>query len=180
MVSDKIIQQVLFAKLNSFSDSQDLFSFTRDIFNARLQNYISETHKWLETAILGEIGNNTFDHNFQFEQERPRGVYFNTSFAKDFVVLSDFGMGIKSSLQKTKPDLASDLEAVTTAFTKRISGRHPELRGNGLKFVLESLKENNWNMYFQSGTGICKIENGKHCFINSKSNIPGCLAILEF
>jgi len=33
------------------------------------------------------------------------------------------------------PELSTDEEAVRTAFTKVVSGRAPESRGNGLKFV---------------------------------------------
>ena len=180
MIPEQVIQQVIQKKLNSYSDTKEFFSSTRDIFNARLQSYIAKSKKWLESAIIGEIGNNTFDHNFQFEPDFPRGVYFNDMFLNDFIVLSDFGMGLKNSLLKIIPTLETDLDAVTIAFTQRVSGRHPELRGNGLKFVLKNLKDNNWNMYFQSGTGICKIARGKHMFIESKLKIPGCLAILTF
>jgi hypothetical protein len=96
----------------------------------------------LEAAIIGEIGNNTFDHNFVFENEYPRGVYGNFSYCNKYTVLADFGRGIKQSLLDVLPSLKSDVEAVETAFTKRISGRSPEQRGNGLKFVSETIQQN--------------------------------------
>ena len=40
-----------------------MFSKTRDVFQARLYIYISRTNKYLESAVIGEIGNNTYDHN---------------------------------------------------------------------------------------------------------------------
>lgn len=40
-----------------------MFSKTRDVFQARLDTYISRTNKYLESAVIGEIGNNTYDHN---------------------------------------------------------------------------------------------------------------------
>ena len=72
------------------------------------------------------------------------------------------------------------LEAVKIAFTKRISGRSPEQRGNGLKFVSETIQQNNWYLYFQSGSGSCLIDGKKVNFIEKSPTITGCLAILNF
>ena len=70
-------------------------------------------------------------------------------------------------------------QAVETAFTKRISGRSPEQRGNGLKFVSEAVQQNKWHLYFQSGSGSCSIdENGMK--FSEKEALTGCLAIIDF
>ena len=71
------------------------------------------------------------------------------------------------------------VEAVETAFTKRISGRSPEQRGNGLKFVSEKIQDNNWHLYFQSGSGSCSIDRHGINFFEKMPSITGCLAILD-
>lgn len=142
----------------SSEKNTDLFCTTRDIFQARLDSFISRTGQYLLSAVVGEIGNNTFDHNWAYAEGQARGTYFNTDY-KGYIVLADFGRDLKNSLSVVK-NCDSDMEAVKTAFTEHISGRAPEQRGNGLKFVLESVKEKVWSLYFQSGNACCIIENG--------------------
>ncbi len=91
----------------------------------------------------------------------------------------DFGCGIKNSLSKVKKNIKSDFEALKIAFTQIISGRAPEQRGNGLKFVLNSVVENQWNMYFQSGDAYCIIDKSGYSFGNAMQNYNGCFCILK-
>jgi len=179
MIDKSIIDEVISDMLAFFNGNGEFFSETRDVFTARMQSYILETKKYLEAAILGEIGNNTFDHNFLFENNHPRGVYCNLSYKQKYAVLADFGMGVKQSLLSVLPSISSDLEAVETAFTKKISGRSPEQRGNGLKFVSETIQQNNWHLYFQSGSGTCSIDGSGISFLEKPFSINGCLAILD-
>lgn len=72
------------------------------------------------------------------------------------------------------------LEAIETAFTKRVSGRSPEQRGNGLKFVTETIQQNNWHLYFHSGTGSCSIDNKGVKFSQRDVSLIGCLAAIDF
>jgi len=180
MISEAIVDSVISEMLGGFNENGEYFSKTRDIFTARLQSYIIETKNYLEAAIIGEIGNNTFDHNFVFEKKFPGGVYCNLSYRQEYVVLADYGMGVRRSLLSVLPAITSDLEAVEIAFTKRISGRSPEQRGNGLKFVSETIRQNNWHFYFQSGNGSCLIDRQQVEFIEKASSTTGCLAILNF
>lgn len=106
----------------------DYFCLTRDIFQARLDSYISHTGQYLLSAVK---------------------------------------------------KCESDLEAIKVAFTEQISGRAPEQRGNGLKFVLESVKEKKWSLYFQSGVACCIIENGNVEFLEGNDKFPGCVAVLK-
>jgi hypothetical protein len=78
------------------------------------------------------------------------------------------------------PSLGSDVEAVETAFTKKISGRHPEQRGNGLKFVASTIQKNDWHLFFQSGYGSCSIDHAGIRFFEAPSAVIGCLAIINF
>jgi hypothetical protein len=144
-----------------------------------LESFISGTNKYLEAAIIGEIGNNTFDHNFIFKNIYQKGVYCNYNFQEKYVLVADYGRGIKASLIQVVPKIQDDLEAIKIAFTEKISGRSPEQRGNGLKFVSETIQNNNWDLYFQSGNGYCRINKDGIKYSNSNVSIVGCLAIID-
>lgn len=162
------------------SHNTEYISKTRDIFSARLESYISSSQKYLEAAILGELGNNTFDHNINFNEPFERGVYFNTEYKNGLVIVADFGRGLLDSLRQTQTHLNNDEDAIKTAFLERVSGRFPESRGNGLKFVLESLIENKWEMFYKSGTASVSVSGGKYSFQKDRTEYKGCLAILRF
>jgi hypothetical protein len=180
MIEKNTIRRAIEAMENGLEKEKGCFSITRDVFTARLESFIIDTNKYLEAAVIGEIGNNTFDHNFTFKNRYQKGVYCNYHFQERYVVLADYGRGIKESLLQVMPNIQNDLEALEIAFTKRISGRSPEQRGNGLKFVSETIQNNQWGLYFQSGNGCCFInKNGIECS-NSHTCISGCLAILNF
>ena len=180
MIQSDIIKAVINEKQERFQNAPEYFSPTRDIFTARMQSFILEGKKYLEAAVIGEIGNNTFDHNFTFDANAPRGVYCNFSYRDKYIVIADYGKGITNSLLPVLPEIRSDIEAVETAFTKRISGRSPEQRGNGLKFVSESVRQNNWHLFFQSGSGTCAIDKNGLSFSESAVYAGGCLAVICF
>lgn len=173
-----ILELLKIIETASLSKDTGSFCSSRDIFQARLDSYILHSEQYLPAAIIGEIGNNTFDHNWDFAKDHSRGTYLNLDYS-GYIVLADFGRGLKNSLSTVK-SCNSDLEAIKTAFTEHISGRAPEQRGNGLKFVCESVKEKNWTLYFQSGTACCIIENGNVTYKETAFSIMGCLAILHF
>ena len=180
MIEEEVFKAVIADMQNCFKWNDANFSSTRDVFTARIQSYILETKKYLEAAIIGEIGNNTFDHNFIFENDCPRGAYCDLSYRQKYMVLADYGKGIKGSLISVLPSIGSDLQAIEAAFTKRVSGRFPEQRGNGLKFVSRVIQENNWHLYFHSGTGFCSIDRAGIKFFKSPISLTGCLAIINF
>ncbi len=163
----------------SLTKDTDLFCTSRDIFQARVDSFVIKTGKYMESAVMGEIGNNSFDHNWEYAEGHMRGTYFNLAFCDEYVVLADFGRGVRKSLSNVI-DLSSDLDAVTVGFTKQISGRLPEQRGNGLKFVAETVKNKGWSMYFQTGDACCIIDEGHLSFANADDSITGCMAILKF
>ena len=178
---DKTLVETVVSEMNDcFKKNDGCFSKTRDVFTARLQSFVLETEKYLESAIIGEIGNNTFDHNFGFNTVYPKGVYCNMVYKQRYTVLADYGKGVRQSLLLVLPSITSDLEAVEIAFTKRISGRSPEQRGNGLKFVSEMIQQNNWHFYFQSGLGSCSIDKKGIKFLEKEISVIGCLAIIDF
>ena len=95
----------------------------------------------LIVAMAGEIGNNSFDHNLGNWPDIP-GTFFGYDIHKRNIVLADRGLGILATLKRVKPELITDGEALRVAFTEVISGRSPESRGNGLKFVRKIVSEN--------------------------------------
>lgn len=178
--TDECIATII-AKIENASKNKDeqYFCKYRDALQARVDTFALQEKKYLVAAIIGEIGNNTFDHNWDFAKGHSRGTYLNLYEYKNTAVLADFGRGVKKSLEKVYK-AKDDTDAVKIAFTEQISGRAPEQRGNGLKFVLESVKKKTWDLYFQSGTGCCIIRHGDVSFESSDIDVLGCLAILVF
>ncbi|PIP51596.1 hypothetical protein COZ61_00895 [Candidatus Berkelbacteria bacterium CG_4_8_14_3_um_filter_33_6] len=161
---------------------------TRDIFQARLDkirlNFESKPEINLDIlysliAIIGEIGNNAYDHNLGKWRDMM-GIYFDVDFENKTIVVADRGQGILSSIQKVKPETKNDLEALKVAFTEVISGRYPEKRGNGLKFVTKVSKDLGIQINLHSGNAVAKIENKKLSFENSDQTINGVLAIIKY
>jgi hypothetical protein len=95
-------------------------------------------------------------------------------------VLGDFGRGRKVSLIQVLPNITDDFEALEIAFTRKISGRYPEQRGNGLKFVSNTIQCNKWSLFFQSGNAYCLTDKDGIKYLNSATSILGCLAIINF
>ena len=124
-----------------------MFSKTRDIFQARVDTYVSRTSRYLESAVIGELGNNTFDHNLDYDGNHLKGAFFSYNDIGDFVILADFGEGVKKTISRVK-NVADDLEAIRLVFTEHISSRSLENRGNDLKFVSEAITEHAWQLFF--------------------------------
>lgn len=164
----------------SVSFALESFAKFRDIFNACLDAFISCTNQYLVAAIIGEIGNNTFDHNYVYQSGKPKGVYFLHDEKVNVAVLADYGSGIRTTLSRIKHGIASDKDALQIAFTQMISGRAPEQRGNGLKFVCKTICERSWNLYFHLGAAFAAIQNGKITFCESNCTVSGCLAIVHW
>lgn len=167
----------------------DNYCETRDIFIARLDSLRLRLEKKLKNidtvsllvAITGEIGNNSFDHNIGAWRDIP-GIYFSYDLEQEIIVLADRGQGVKKTIRKIKPNIKDDLEALKIAFTEIISGRSPEQRGNGLKFVVEIIKNNNFELYFHSGKATTEIHTPdyKLNFDKNDKNIKGTIAIISY
>jgi len=122
-------------------------SETRDVFQGRLSKF-KDLKKSLQSDNLlaliistaGEIGNNSFDHNMGQWSDVP-GCFFTFQISGEFlwVVIADRGQGIFKSLSKVDASIKNDDVALKIAFEKQISGRSPEKRGNGLKYVLNNI-----------------------------------------
>jgi len=169
--------------------SADYYCQTQDIFKARLdriaiefeQNPAVKNLVSLIIAVAGEIGNNSFDHNFGNWPDVP-GIFFACDANKRIIVLADRGVGIKSTLSRIRPNLKDDKESLLTAFTERISGRSPEQRGNGLKFVNNIATENPIGVSLQSGLAVAEIarQNGRLRINLTDKHIRGVLAVITY
>ncbi len=168
-------------------NNQDFYCSARDIFQFRnerilktlFDNGVNESLSYLLIAAIGEIGNNSFDHNLGKWRDVP-GVYFKVDMGQRLVMLGDRGQGVFATLNKIRPDIENDKEALHIAFTEIVSGRSPERRGNGLKFVKKVLVENNLKLLFYSGRGLCEIKNQQVFFTIIEKNILGTVVIIEF
>ncbi|OGK21296.1 hypothetical protein A3C23_02190 [Candidatus Roizmanbacteria bacterium RIFCSPHIGHO2_02_FULL_37_13b] len=166
----------------------DIYSQTRDVFQARLESFQSALSRItpinivsLVTAIAGEIGNNSFDHNLGNWPDIP-GVLFSYSIRDRKVALADRGQGILTTLKRVRPNLVSSSEAIKMAFTETISGRYPESRGNGLKFVRSIIVKNPFSLCFQTGNAqlYLKYNDVELNIKQTETIINGCYAIINF
>src|SRR3989344_3008127 len=135
----------------------------------------------LIVAVAGEIGNNSFDHNLGNWPDIP-GTFFAYDIHKRNIVLADRGLGVLATLKRVKIELNTDQEALRVAFTEVISGRAPENRGNGLKFVRKIVSENPIGLVFRTGDAelIMAKESNELDIRPSAEPFRGCLALITF
>lgn len=168
--------------------SPEVYCQTRDVFQARLERLQSRLSKIMPigivsliVAVAGEIGNNSFDHNLGNWPDIP-GIFFSYAIRNRKVVLADRGQGILTTLKRVRPKLTSSSEAMKVAFTETVSGRYPETRGNGLKFVKSIIVKNPFLLYFQTGNAQLYLKKGDDQLNieQAKSIIKGCFAVISF
>ena len=124
----------------------------------------------------------SFDHNLGNWPDIP-GLYFSYDLDRRIIVLADRGVGIKSTLLRVRPEMKDDIEALTVAMTEFVSGRTPEQRGNGLKFVRTVAMQNPIGIALQSGVAIATIEkdNPKKLKVTLADRfVRGVLARIEY
>lgn len=134
---------------------------------------------YMLSAITGEIGNNSFDHNIGNWPDVP-GVFFGYLFDESArcIVLADRGQGVLKTLERVRPDLQNDIQALRLAFTEKISGRAPEDRGNGLKFVKENVRGCAFHLEFFSGSACARLNESAE-FSEEGEHFHGCLAVIS-
>lgn len=139
------------AKANEATEPPaEFYCKTSDVWQGRLSKTDAELVRRgfnvevarLFTAAIGEVGDNCFAHNSPGWVDIP-GCWFEQVNDKNSIhyIIADRGRGIFMSLRTVKPSLQSYKEALLTALTERITGRAPENRGNGLKFVMSVLAQ---------------------------------------
>lgn len=135
----------------------------------------------LITAVVGEIGNNSFDHNIGNWPDMP-GIFFGHDARRKKIILADRGQGILATLSRIRPTLQSHRDALTVAFTEILTARAPEHRGNGLKFVRKVVTENNMKLAYQTGDACLVLPSYDANLHISKcgTSIMGCFAVLSY
>lgn len=166
----------------------DVYCQTRDVFAARLEKLqsvlkdkVSMSALSLLSAVVGEIGNNSFDHNLGNWPDIP-GIFFSCDVRIRTIVLADRGQGILTTLKRVKPQLHTASEALRVAFTETLSGRQPEARGNGLKFVRSVIVGNPFTLSFQTDNAQLDLKQHDHDIVIQQAEIPirGCFATIGF
>ncbi|MFA5975247.1 MAG: winged helix-turn-helix domain-containing protein [Elusimicrobiota bacterium] len=151
---------------------------TREVFTGRLPhlksfiiNGLPEDLLPLVISTVAEVGNNSFDHNLGQWRDVP-GCWFESQVTGRhlWICITDRGQGIFQSLIKVYPTLANEQDALNAAFETIISGRSPERRGNGLKFV-----KNNLSM--TPGGGVACISGTGRVFYGEQGE--KCIALLD-
>ena len=172
-----------------FSLPAGLYCADRSVFKARLsrleallmQRSVAGSRYSLVTSIVGEIGNNSFDHNLGNWPDMP-GTFFGYALNAQKIVLADRGQGILTTLKRVRPDLGNDRDALKTAFTEQVSGRAPEARGNGLKYVRGVVGGSGMNLLFRSGRATLSVSGraGALNIAETADILRGCLAVIEY
>ncbi len=151
---------------------------TRDALAARLPRLQRFTSEGLDPKLLplviacaGELGNNAFDHNLGNWRDVPGCWLQAETVGKQlWLCVADRGQGVWRSLSRALPQLADDQAALEAAFEQQISGRAPEKRGNGLKFVRKAIEAEPLR-----GLGAC---SGKG-FVSLGGLGEGCVGVLR-
>lgn len=137
---------------------------SRDQFDGRLGRFISmfqhfgldENEAKRATSVIGELGNNTFDHNLGNWPTDIGGCIIAAqnypNFKRIQVVVGDPGVGFFGSLKAAFPELKSDIEAIKKGLAGN-TGRIGEVRGNGLRII------QNWTI--DNFSGILAIHSGE-------------------
>ncbi len=148
----------------------DLICETRDSFAGRLPRLtktgLSEDDQSLVIAAVGEIGNNSFDHNLGSWKDAPGCWYqIQVTGRRLWICIADRGQGILKSLARVDPTIIEAQSALTVAFEKILSGRAPERRGNGLKYVRNIITgSHHRGLACRSGSGLVDYgEFGMEC-----------------
>jgi anti-sigma regulatory factor (Ser/Thr protein kinase) len=132
------------------------------------------------SAVVGEIGNNSFDHNLGNWPNQP-GILFVFDEKKRTIVIADRGLGVLTTLKKIRPKLASYAEALKVAFSEVVTSRAPEPRGNGLKFVRQVVASQDFILDFYSGSASIHLDDGLEPIIKETNLFyHGCLAVFYF
>ncbi|MEK7648618.1 MAG: hypothetical protein AAB400_01735 [Patescibacteria group bacterium] len=160
---------------------------TRDVFQARLEKmniFLKNEHELNNVAsiivvIIGEIGNNAFDHNLGNWRDEA-GVYYSYDMTARCIVVADRGLGVWTTLKRVRPEIHDDCDALTIAFKEIVTSRAPEKRGNGLKLVEKMVLAQNMKLDIYSGAGHYTIEHGQTTCSGEEEIYNGVIAVLKF
>jgi len=159
----------------------------RDELDARLNKIqrifahfgLNEVERSMATSLVGELGNNVFDHNDGQWPTSVRGAIIlaqmNPQKRRVEVVVADPGIGFSGSLKALNPNIASDVDAIKLGLTG-VTGRVGESRGQGLQIVQNwTIEKFAGTVRIHSGRGLVEIDaNGQR--VETVFPIVGTLA----
>lgn len=141
----------------------------RDEFDGRLSKILQMFRNFglnsddasLAATLVGELGNNSFDHNLG---SWPTDVSGNIILAQNYpklnkiqIIVADPGVGFLGSMKAAYPELNSDLEAIKKGLSG-FTGRINEKRGNGLRLIQKWTIDNFYGtLSIQSGAGLINV-----------------------
>ena len=144
--------------------------FYRDEFNARLSYFIemfkdfglTESDAQRATALVGELGNNVFDHNLGNWPTSISGCIIAAGHYPDThtieIAVGDPGAGFYRSLKTAFPKITSDKEAIKLGLAGN-TGRVGEARGNGLRLTqLWTIQNFSGSVMIHSGDGLVIVD----------------------
>ena len=170
----EVLDKVQIPERNNLNIHELMHCYYRDEFNARLGRFITmfqtfglnESDAQRATALVGELGNNVFDHNLGNWPTNVSGCiiaaqhYPSTHTIE--IAVGDPGVGFYGSLKAAFPDVSSDIKAIKLGLAGN-TGRIGEIRGNGLKLIQQ------WTL--QNFAGTVMIHSGNGLVIVDKSGM---------
>jgi hypothetical protein len=141
----------------------DEFNTTLGRFIKMFQNFgLSEQDARLATGVVGELGNNVFDHNsFSWPTQIVGSFIAAQSYPASKcieVAVGDPGVGFKGSLITAFPELKTDKEAIMKGLAGN-SGRVGEVRGNGLRLIQQwTINNFTGEVMIHSGDGLVVVK----------------------
>ena len=169
----EILESVQVPEKYNMNIQEILHCSTRDQFDGRLGRFVSmfqyfgmsENEAKRATSLIGELGNNTFDHNLG---NWPTDISGCIIAAQNYpnlkriqVAVGDPGVGFLGSLKAAFPELTNDIEAIKKGLGGN-SGRIGEVRGNGLR-IIQSWTIDNFSgmLSIHSGEGFVSAEKNR-------------------
>lgn len=160
----------------------------RDEFNARLSSKIrvmfknfgmDDNEEQLATSLVGELGNNVFDHNVGSWPTDVHGAIIVAQHYPDIkrieVSVADPGVGFLGSLKLARPSLQNDIEAIKLGLSG-VTGRVGEQRGNGLRLIQDwTINKFNGKVRIHSGSGLVEVDKKDGTKERDVHNILGTL-----
>ncbi len=166
----KTLDRVLAPTEPNLNIQELVHCFYRDDFNARLGRFLSmfrnfglnEDDSSKATALVGELGNNVFDHNSGSWPTTVVGCIIAAQHYPDLrkieVTVGDPGVGFLGSLKAAFPALQNDIEAIKKGLAGN-TGRIGEVRGNGLRLIQQwTIQDFSGKVMIHSGNGLVTVD----------------------
>lgn len=166
-----ILTRVDVPERNNTNIHEIMHCLYRDEFNARLGRFISmfktfglnESDAQRATALVGELGNNVFDHNLGNWPTNISGCIIAAQHYPSIrtieIAVGDPGVGFYGSLKAAFPEIKNDIEAIKLGLDGN-TGRVGEKRGNGLKLIQQwTLQNFAGKVMIHSGNGLVIVDN---------------------